>query len=243
MPEVLTGDRKDYRIRLLHLVGRFPIFSGENELGEAVLDEAINQALKQLSRDEPRVVIEDEVGDDGQYYPLTNLASWEDDFSRVVSIDYDVGTRVSSDEDPQFLNEDDGDWRFYRDEDTRYIYFPRHNPSSSVTLRYTYTARYTLIEGSSDIPSYLEDALLFLAFSLLCRIIQVRLEKASDPPGGAQYAIRNKGSGFKSIADTYWDLYVRERGGEEVEAASVSKEFDQRYLTGEQYTFHSGGNR
>ena len=65
------------RSEVRNITGTFPMFTGDNEVGDNVFDQAIGQAVNMYSRDFPRVVVESEVGDSGKYYPLTNLASWE----------------------------------------------------------------------------------------------------------------------------------------------------------------------
>ena len=83
------------RAELKNITGTFPFFTGENEVGDGVMDQAVQQAINAYSRDFPRVIVESEVGDGGKYYPLSNLTSWEDDFSQITAIDYDAGSRIS----------------------------------------------------------------------------------------------------------------------------------------------------
>ena len=66
------------RAEVRNITGTFPMFTGDNEIGDNVVDQAIAQAVNSYSRDFPRIVVEAEVGDSGKYYPLSNLASWED---------------------------------------------------------------------------------------------------------------------------------------------------------------------
>ena len=66
-----------------NITGTFPFFTGSNEIADNVVDQSIQQALTYYSKDNPHIVVESEVGDGGKYYPLTNLASWENDFSQV----------------------------------------------------------------------------------------------------------------------------------------------------------------
>tara|TARA_Y100000310_G_scaffold324219_1_gene385834 strand:- start:890 stop:1615 length:726 start_codon:yes stop_codon:yes gene_type:complete len=232
------------RERVRYISGEFPAFSGDNELGETQLDGAIRQAVNEFSHSVPYTIIEDETGDSGKYYPLSDLASWEDDFSRIVSIDYDAGTRVSGDELPQYLVEDDEEWFFYRDASTRYFVFRTKAPDSGVTFRVEYTLRHTLNDQTSTIPNRYDEAITFLSASYLALMVQFHVEKSLDPPAGAQFVtMRTKGSGFASIAKAYRDMYVKAMGGEGVVAASVVRDFDQRYATGEHYIFHAGSIR
>jgi len=228
------------RSEMRNITGTFPFFTGENEVGDNAVDQAIAQAITVYSRDFPQIVVESEVGDGGKYYPLTNLASWENDFSTILSIDYDASSRIGSDERPQFMSEDNGDWKYYRDASTRYFYFPNHSPSASTTLLITYTTRHTLDSTTSTLPSQHEKAVVFLAVSELASTLQFHAEKAIDPPAGASYiSMNNKSSGFRNVGDHFREKYVRELGGADIVGASASREFDQRYVTGDNYMFHS----
>tara|TARA_Y100000310_G_scaffold345002_1_gene461090 strand:- start:5852 stop:6577 length:726 start_codon:yes stop_codon:yes gene_type:complete len=241
---LVTQNREGIVPRIQSIVGEFPVFSGDNAVGIAQVEEGLDQAIRVFSKQEPRIVVEDETGDGGRYYALSDLAEWEDDFSLILSIDWDVGTRVSSDELPLLLVEDDGEWKYYRDSSIRYFYFPKRLPTSSITFRVTYNTVHTLSAETSTIPKQYEEAIIYLAISELSAILSFHTEKASDPPSGAEFVtMRNKGSGFREIGKMFWEKYIREMGGEGVPGASKMRDFDQRFLTGEQYLFHSGLRR
>jgi hypothetical protein len=232
------------RSEMRNITGTFPFFSGENEVGDNAFDQSIAQAINQYSRDFPRIIVESEVGDSGKYYPLSNLASWEDDFSAITAIDYDASTRISSDELPKFLSEDNGDWKYYRDASTRYFVLPNHSPDSGTTLIITYTARHTLDSTTSTIPAQHEKAVVYLSVSELASTLQFHAEKALDSPAGAQYiSMRNKGSGFRQVGDIFKQKYIDELGGADIVGASQWREFDINYITGDDYLFHTYATR
>ena len=241
-----TGTKEAITARAVVIVGGFPIFSGDNELDVAGMSEAVDQAREMYERSFPREVIEDEVGDDGRYYDVgTLLAQWSEGFSDIQAIDYDVGTRITSDETAQFLSRDDGEWGFYKDATITYLEFASRLPSSSVTFRVYYTARHTLDEATSTINELHEAALVYLSVSKFMRIAQLRVEKAIDPPTGNMFvSMRGKGAGFSDIAKAYEDMYFKEIGGEDGEqAVGVVKEYDLYPQSGGQYLFHSGLRR
>lgn len=248
---VTANTRESVKTRVYGIAGTFPFFSGERSVGDSQIDEAITQAVNRFSRDRPRVTTEDVVGDSGKYYVLSTLLSnWETDFSRVISIDYDANTRISSDESTQFLVRDDDEWKIYRGPDSSnlpvyYLYFPLRTPSSTTTLRVTYSIRHTFSAALSTIPAHYEDAIVNLAVSRLMRIVQIHVEKALDSPMGAQFAtFRNKGAGFQALVDAFQQYYIEELGGEEVPAASAIREFDLKFMRyDEQYIFHHGSQR
>ena len=244
----MAFNRQDVQTDVSFILGEFPMFSGENSLGESVIQLGIRQAVNAFSRFLPDRVVEDDVGDGGKYKDLASLASWETNFSRIVSIDLDVSTRVSSDEFPNFLSEEDGDWVFYSDTSLDYVFFPNHSPSTSETLRFTYTRRQLLgdTDATSTIPDQYREAIIFLAVSNVASIAQIRAEKALDPPAGAEFVtMRSKGSGFASIRDNYYNMYIKEIGGsaDGVGGASASKNFDQTPLMGGDYMFHPSRRR
>jgi hypothetical protein len=241
---VVTKTRGAIISRMQSIIGDVPMFTGDNEIVESEFAEALAQAVKRFSNSVPHVVVEDEVGDSGQYYPLTNLTSWEDDWSRIIRIDYDVGSRVSGDELQQFLKVDDKDWLFYRDSTTRYLFFPKMSPTSSITYRVTYTTFHTLSDAESTIPTRYEEAILYLGVSRLARIIQTHVEKGMESSAGADYpALRNAGSGMSAIAIVYEDMYEEEMGGIDTLPATAFRETDQRYMAGDPYLFHAGSLR
>ena len=237
-----TSNREQLITKMRTRVGQFPLLTGSNEIDESYLGEAIDEARDILSRVEPRIVVEDQAGDSGNYYDVDNLlAEWEDDFSDILSIDWDVGTRVSSDEQPNFLSKDDGEWRLYKDTTTWYLLFPQRSPASTLTFRVEYTALHTLDETTSTLPRIYENAILYLSMARLCRMLQFMAEKAMDPPSGVEFVtMRTKGSGFERLHDRYHEDYIKEMGGEGIPAAAVYREFDLRYQAGDQYLFHAG---
>lgn len=233
------------RPQVANITGEFPFFTNDNEVAETQIDQAIDQAMDQYSEDEPLVVVEDELGDGGHYYPLTSLASWENDFSQILEIDYDSASRVTDDSLPRPISIDDGDIKFYRDATTRYLLLKNHLPDSTITFRVTYTARHILNGSSSTIPLKHEIAVVYLAASELASIVQFHVEKGLDSPVGAQYTtFRNRGSGFAAIAEVYLKKYQKRIGSSgSIKPASVVKDFDLVFLDGRDYFFHSRRNR
>ena len=89
-------------------------------------------------------------------------------------------------------------------------------------------------------PTQHEKAIVYLSVAELDSILQFHAEKAIDPPPGASYiSMRNKGSGFRAVGDHFRNKYITEMGGEGVVGASQWREFDQEFITGDSYFFHS----
>ena len=81
---------------------------------------------------------------------------------------------------------------------------------------------------------------MFLSVSELASTLSFHAEKAIDSPAGASYiSMRTKSSGFRSVGDHFKAKYIDEMGGEDIVGASHWREFDQKYITGDNYFFHS----
>jgi hypothetical protein len=244
----MAVDKSQVLADVRDIVGSFPVFSGENELGDGQLGLAIGQAQRTYSQNFPRIKVEDFTGDSGKYYILgagNTLVDWVNDFSVVHWMDYDAANRITDDSQPVFLSEDDGDFSFYRDASNRYIKIERA-PDSSTTVRVAYSILHTLEDAASNvtntIPNHHRDAIVYLAVSKFAMIAALRSEKSLDPPAGVEFvSMRNKGSGFTTISERFFDLYLQEVGGDEgFVAAGIAQDMDMKYTTGEQFIFHSG---
>ncbi len=242
----MAFNRQNVLTDVLATIGAFPQFSGDNEINDSQAHLAIRQAVNNYSKQFPRRNIQDVVGDGGKYYVLTTLLTrWEEDFSEIISIDYDSGTRVADDIAPRFLSMDDEDWAFVwrsvSSVDTQHLFLPHHSPTSSQTLTIWYTSRHVLddSDSSSTVPDQHKEAIIFESVSRMLIRVAVGLEKGSDPPGGVDFpSIRSKSAGMRSLADIYHSYYVDEIGGSEEPAASAERDFDLRPVGGGDYFFH-----
>lgn len=244
----VTG--QNIRSDMKTLLGSFPFFTGDNEIGEGLFDLAIQLAARTFSKYKPRLVVEDEVGDGGSYYDLTILSEWETEFSDIISLDYDAGSRIGDNALPLFLSKDDGDITFYSDASVDYFLLPNHGPASTQTMRITYTAFHLvdsndILDTLSTIPNVYRNAFTYLAVSELNTAIQEHMEKGIDGPRGAEFtAFRNRGAGFAALATTYFDKFIKEiGGGDGVVPASVTRDFDQVFVTGDRYFFHNSSRQ
>lgn len=118
------------------------ISASDSELSELRRVRNIKAALERYSRDKPDEITSDVTGDAGKYYAIntTNLPSWIEGFSQIVSIQYPAPT-VADDEPPIYL--EPGDWNDdYWAASVRYLFLPNHAPAATETLRIRYTAPY-----------------------------------------------------------------------------------------------------
>lgn len=112
----------------------------------------IKAAVERYSNDRPDEVTEDESGDAGKYYPLTGgsavLASWVEDFSRILQIEYPAQA-VADDEIPQYLEPEDWDDRYRDGSNVLYLFLPNHAPAATETMRIKYTVPYAWTASST----------------------------------------------------------------------------------------------
>lgn len=235
----------DILTEAIGIIGSFPFFSGNYQLDQTQVDRAIEQALRRLSRDRPRELVANFTGDSGNYYILTGgspvIASWDVDESSILRIDYDSSTRISADEIPNPLSQDDGDWEIFKDASGTYIYFPNHSPSSSVTITVTYTAPYSDVSQVNDAFKW---ALIYSTIFYFLSTAWLRREKEPDSPAGAEFTLRSRGSGIAEVVRRYEALYNEEIGGSDMLApAFVQIDSDNKFTTGHDYIFHGKRTR
>ncbi len=154
------------------------IQADDNELAQVDRSRILASAIERYSHDRPDEITEDESGDGGRYYAITGLASWVDDFSHIISIQYPAPT-VASDETPVYLDAKDWDDDYY-DGSTRYIFFPNHSISSGEAFRVRYTAPYAKSSGAYATPSQDFYAICNLAAGLTCQSIAVKYARTHD---------------------------------------------------------------
>lgn len=153
----------------------------DDELSQANRQRQIKAAIERYSNDRPREVTEDLTGDGGKYYDLdTDLTGdWDNDFSRVLRIQYPAPA-VADDDSPVYLHPNQ-DWDDeYWDGSTRYLWLPNHSPASTESMRITYTAHYVLTSNAYAIPTVDFYAVCYLAAGLCCRAISTRYARTSD---------------------------------------------------------------
>ncbi len=149
-------------------------------LADAEVTEAVNAALRRYNRDRPRVLVEDITGDGGRYYLLSSsLTDWVRGFSTVLQVDYDVGTRITSDEDPELL--EPIEWEIYLSAtDTEYLYLVDYAPSASEDVRVWYTTPHDHSDSADTVYAEDVDPLRWLAAAVSCEILATRASATSD---------------------------------------------------------------
>jgi len=185
---------------------------GTTLLIDAMVEEEIAAAVIRYSNDFPRVVVEDEAGNGTPFYAHTVLASWLDDFSRVIEVEYPAAA-VSASHVPEFLDLADDLEQDYRTASTRYFRFPNHTPVASETIRFRYTALHTLTNATDTIPSHHYDAVCDLAAAYCCTRLAARFASSMDSTiaaDGTNY--RDLSGVWRRMHDEFMQAYRRKTG-------------------------------
>lgn len=221
------------------------------ELKDLDIQEMIKAAVVRYNRDRPNEVTEDEAGDGGKYYPVSGLASWDELYSRVVSIEYPAQA-VSADTQPQYL--DSEDWvDNYLVGSTRYIFLPNHAPAAGENMRITYTAPYAFVSDEIDTPGQDFYAICNLAAGLCCQAIATKYSRTSDSSITSDSVNHTpRSSQFAARAKMYIEMYEQHLGlgGDGgsppfVPAAGAFIDFDTAptWQVGRQFLFHGRNTR
>ena len=214
----------------------------------AARDVQIQAAVETYSRDVPRLVASDVTGDAGHYYPLTGeskvLASWVDDFSQIVAIEYPAAV-VASDELPQYLEPED--WRDdYEASSVVYLLLPNHAPAATEKLRVTYTAPHVFTSAATTTPTQHFYAICYLAAAYCCRAIAASYSNTSDSTISADsVAHTSKAGEFSRRAAEFAKLYREALGldggkskTERPAAAFVDWDTSPSWPAGRDYVYH-----
>jgi len=224
------------------------VSAGDDILAEASRNAMIKAALEQYSKDKPKRIAEDEMGDGGKYYVLAGtgavLANWVDGFSRIIDIEYPAKA-VSEDVLPQYLEPED--WRDnYYVASIRYLFFLNHAPAATETIRVTFTVPYEFANDPEDTDTPAQDffAICNLSAAMVCEALAAKYSKTSDSTIGADAVGHPKrGIEYATRAQEFRTLYEQHAGlGEEaaVKAASKFADLDTApgWPVGRQYVFH-----
>ena len=149
--------REDYITAIGQLVqGEIPLDEGDKIL-------AINIAMKAHSKRRPRVIVEDEDGDGGFDYAITDLEYWSDGFSVIQSVEYPVD---DDDETPDILQDDA--WMIYEKPSGKVLRFKEDTPTADEDFRVVYTALHTCTTSACCNFSRRAGP---IRSSLICRIV------------------------------------------------------------------------
>lgn len=143
-------------------------------LSTAEKNTAIAQALLTYSKHHALQIFDDITGDGGYDYDLPS--AWEDNVSAIRRIEYPAGEQT-----PVYL--EGNDWQLYYDVDnTKWqLRFTSCSPSSTETIRLTFTGTHTVTAGASTVYANDEQAVSDLAASYALRKLAARQAQSTDP--------------------------------------------------------------
>jgi len=150
------------------------------DLPSEELDRQIQEAVRRYSRVRPREVVEDEVGNGTHDLAVTLLASWEDEFSVILQVEYPIRSTTV---DPPILERDE--WIAYRTPAGRVLRLLTAAPAATETVRITYTALHVADELAFTIPDGDFDAVANWAAALCLRALANKYAQNTAPTLGA----------------------------------------------------------
>lgn len=221
--------RQDYITAIGNLVG------GELPLGEAEQIFAINKAVKAYSGHRPRIVVEDEDGNNGFDYLLTLLAEWSDGFSVIKSVEYPVDdTEQAAD-----VLQDDA-WQIYQKPAGKCLRFLEDSPTSTEDIRITYTALQTCTDLACTIPAVDEEAVQVLAAANFCDMLATYYAQTQDSTIQADSVDhKSKAAEYAARSRTYRKYYDEQMGVKGGPApASVTRDQDMNASWGSDRMTH-----
>jgi len=211
------SNRQDY----INAIGQ--LVQGEIPLDEPDKILAIGIAMKTHSRHRPRIVVEDESGDGGFDYDITDLASWSDGFSVIKEVEYPVD---DDDKLADVLQEDA--WAIYEAPDGQFLRFLEDSPAATESFRVTYTALHICTDAACTIKDFDEEAVQVLAAAFFCEMLATFYAQSGDSTIAADSVDhKSKTAEYSGRAKTYKKIYYDHIGAKEGSPAPASVTRDQ----------------
>lgn len=191
----------DYTTALASLV------PGDQPVSSAILtsmqQKAVAKAMDAHSKHRPRLVVADVSGSGAFDYALASLTYWQDDFSRVVSVEYPVD---DASPDAQVL--DPEAWQIYEKPGGKYLRFLEDKPVPGEKFRITYAARHTCTVSACTVSTGDIEATQSLAAHFLCRMFSAAHALDQDPTISAD-VVNHSGRRreYESLAKAYLSEY------------------------------------
>lgn len=199
------------------------LVQGTIPLAEADKILAVDMAMKAHSKRRPRVIVEDETGDGGFDYAITDLEYWSEGFSVIRTVEYPVD---DDDEDPDMLQ--DNEWRIYEKPSGKVLRFLEDTPAATESFRVTYTAVHTCGESSCTVETFDEEAVQALAAAYFCDMLATYFAQSGDSTIAADSVDhQSKAREYAARAKAYRKIYYDHLGVKEGQAVPASVTRDQ----------------
>jgi len=193
-------------------------------------ERAAARAMRVHSKHKPREVVEDIDGDGSFDYALSDLASWDDDFSRLRSVEYPVD---DTDEDVDVVEQ--ADWGVYEKPSGKVLRFFSDTPDTGETIRVRYTAPHSCTDSACTVASEDEEAVETLAASFYAKMLAAAYALQSDSTIAADAVNhQSKSDRFLKIAKEYraeYDQHLGIKDGKP-KPASINQDQDVDYPGG-----------
>ncbi len=178
--------------------------SGIVILSDTEVNSAIDDALRDYNLVKPAEATEDIVGAGLSYFLLSDvLDEWDNDVSRLWLVEYPAAT-IADDETPIYQDADN-DYEIYNAESGQYLRFFVSAPSTSETVRITYTHSRAFDSGNLIMPDIDVKALEHQAASIVCESLATYFGRGTDVGGigASQTDWQTKGDAFRRMSEAF----------------------------------------
>lgn len=196
-------------------------------LSSSEIDTLIQNAAVQIySKHKPFKKTSNIAGDGSYLYLInaTNFPGWIEGFSDILKVEYPADQY----QDPLDAEIPFEDYSIYEKNGYKYLRFLSDTPTSSYTIRPTYSIPHTIATTAAATTVYDSDfgAVCDLAACICARSIAGKFGFYTDSTIGADAVeYRNKSDVWASRAKNFWDQYISSMFPD-VGPAFASKEFD-----------------
>jgi len=172
----------------------------EDELPVGSIEERLGDAIRFYSRLRPRTNGVEDYAGDGVTYEFALPIDWDDEFSKVKSVEYPQGNQ-----DPDYLTSDQ--WFIY-DTPSGQVLRLKTTPSLDETARVSYTRMHYISSQQNTVSEYDKRALCYLAASLIARNLESKYASHTEPMLEADVInYRTKQRQYAEVADHFEALY------------------------------------
>jgi hypothetical protein len=143
------------------------------ELDEPTIQDAVNRAVILYSKIRPKQAVTDFSGD-GSSYDFTLPSDWVEGYSRILQVEFPTGNQQAT-----ILKSHK--YTVYQSATDTYVFrLIEDTPSSTQTVRVTYTIPYTVNDSSSDVRAQDEEALIDLAAAFCARVLSAKAAQTTQ---------------------------------------------------------------
>lgn len=207
-------------------------------------DEAIAQAVSQVSHDRPLLLVKDITGDTTKSYDIESLGFGKE-FSDVKTVEFPAGEDI-----PIFLDRVD-DWFVYEDPSKptgqqQRLRFIGSSPAVTETIRVTFSGKHAVTLTTSTLNDTTFNAVVYKTLVFIFRALAAKFGQTTDPSIAADAVdYGGRSQNFLFTAERWENQYKQMIGfdDEELTAAQAFDEVDVIIPHGEDYLMHPSRQR